>query len=1097
MLACWVELPLVRYLMLRGFSLMSRLLKTHCLFKALVYTVPFAVAYCLSLGRIFAHANGPIHATDLETPLNPTYYFWSILYPWNPLGLGGMMLPNIADMTYGFIATVSFGNELISQLLLLSLRPIIAYSGTLLLTRRTLGASIGGSVFASIFYAFSPTYLAWFPLPYQFSIAFIPWLFYVGFEATKHVFRTPPPSLRILITYALTLAIILSFITSLYFHILPLILLTLVISSAFFLKATTSGSLRRHIVRLVIFLSLVGTFYLLTTPRVFQIFTILTDPERQAIILRGEDVDQILALIKTFYRDATILNSLKLAGGMPINERFILLNGNIIGIFLPILVFAGMLFIRNRAVKLSFSKQAILLYVSCVVNSILLLTIAYIFRELASSNNALAANFAFSGMRRPERILETLTLFYALGMAFSVSVIEFTFIDALSKLQLTSRIEYEPIGIYSLTKVRGFLPSFSKRIARRNLITVTLLAILLLSYIAYSGLYVNPTHPAYSQLYAPKPKDFSAVEGFFQRSEIQASAYDATYRYMILPLYSPMTAYTRYNHPNFLYFSSFSSKEVAEFVTVTNELIAEQDTAAIFPLSLASIKYIAILPASFAQDELQAWRLQGKTRASGPHLFGDIEEYLTFISGLPNTQLLYESKMSVFVNERADPRIYVPCMLVQAQGDLKDVFKALRVSDSVFPLSNFALVVNQSGWTKSRSFVIKDFSRQMQIKATIFNLTELNFKYKSNEEARAIDEKSILVWSQQRTVYTEGNFITVKGTVPADQQTLSVWIRIPPTNLTGRPMLKTRLLVSNDMRDKIGFSILDQEGKPLPAEIEKIISLATDNNIYLDILIIPTSSEPTWLRVVLQGASGSTLEIALEKWTKFEEVIGLELYLNDTLGADVGQEDGATFPIVITNRKNMTVLWPVGAEGGVIEYAISAPIELDKALLLAMSTRKSDAGWLKVSEEVKWLSPVDISVNLEISPLGGEGGNEILVPLFFGNAYDTSWRLHAYTDSARITEIVHVLGNGFGNLWLVRISEIENTERSLHLSFKIQMDKLELYLYQIYALVGVTLLLLAAPLYILWVRRTKLPEGATIPDKRDEPRSPPISPCYL
>jgi len=1059
--------------MLRGSRLKSKPVKTHHLFKALVYTIPFAVAYYLSLGRIFAYANGPIHATDLETPLNPTYYFWNILYPWNPLGLGGTALPNMGDLTYGLIATVSFGNELISQLLLLSLRPIIAYGGTLVLTRRTLGASIGGSVFASVFYAFSPAYLAWFPLPYQFSMAFIPWLFYVGFVATKHVFRTPPPSIRILITYALALAIILSFITALYFHILPLILLTLVISSVFVLKATTRGSLRRHLGRLVIFLGLVGIFYLLTTSRVFQIFTILTNTERQAMILREEDVNQILALIKTFYEDTTILNSLRLTGGTPIDERFILLNSNIIGIFLPILVFAGMLFLRNRVVKLSFSKQTILLYASCVVNSTLLLTIAYAFRELALSNNMLVANFALSGIRRPERILETLSLFYALAMAFSVSALEVTFIDAFSKPPSSGIEDKLPDG-GSSSFTRAYTHArICKRVARKNLITVALLGILLLLYITYSGLYVNPTHPAYSQLYAPKPTDFSAVEDFLQKSESQTFAYNATYRYVILPSYVQIDAYTRYNYPNFLYFSSFSSKEVSEFVMAANELIVEQDTAAIFPLSLASVKFIAILPPSFAQDELQAWRLQGKTRASGPHLFGDIKEYLAFIQGLPNTQLLNESKMSVFVNERASSRIYVPCMLVQALGDIKDVFRALRVSDSVFPLSNFALVVNQSGWSKSQSCVIEDFSRQMQIKETIFNLTELDFEYKYNEESRAIDEKSIVVWSQQKTVYAEGDFITVRGTVPADQKTLSEQIRIPQTNLTGTPMLKTRLLTSNDMRDKISFSILDQDGKSLPAKIEKTVSLATDDNIYLDILITPTTSVPTWLKLVLQGASGSVLEIAIEKRIRFEELIGLEVYLNDTLGLDACQEDGQ-FPIVITNCKNITVLWPAESEGSVIEYAVNAPIELDRALLVTVSARKSDAGWLKVSEDVKWLSPVDISVDLEISPLGG--GNEIVVPLFFGNAYDTSWRLHASTNSGRITEIVHVLGNGFGNLWMVRISEIESMERSLDLSFKIQMDKLELCLYQIYMLSGVTLLLIAVPLYVLWVRCIELPK---------------------
>lgn len=632
--------------------------------------------------------------------------------------------------------------------------------------------------------------------------------------------------------------------------------------------------------------------------------------------------------------------------------------------------------------------------------------------------------------------------------------------------------------------MRGLLLSFCK-----NLITVTLLGIILLLYIAYSGLHMSPTHPAYSQLYAPRPNDFSAVEEFLQKGESQAFAYNATYRYVILPSYVQINAYTRYNYPNFFYFSSFSPEEVSEFVLAANELIAEQDTAAIFPLSLASIKYIVILPTSFAQDELQAWRLHGKTRTSGAHLFGDIKEYLAFISGLPDTQLLYENKVSVFVNEIAAPRVYVPSMLVQAQGDIKDVFRDLRVADSVFPLSNFALTVNQSQGTERQSFVIEDFSKQMQMKGITLNFTELDFEYKSEEEAGVIDEKSIIVWSQQGTVYTEGKFVIVRGTVPADQQVLSEWIGIPPTNLTGTPMLRIRLVVSNDMRDKISFSILDQEGKPLPARIEKTISSATDNNVYIDILITPLTSVPTWMRIVLQGTPGSTLEIVLEKEMKFEKVIGLELHLNDTLGVDLGQEEGVTFPIVINDSKDTTVLWPASAEGGVVEYAVSEPIELDKALLLAMSTRESDAGWLRVSEDVKWLSPVDISVDLEISPLGGEGGNEILVPLFFGNAYDASWRLRPSTDSGRIAEVEHVLGNGFGNLWLVRISEIENMERSLHLSLRIQMDKLDLYLHQIYMLSGVMLLLLAVPLYVLWVRGTKLPEDAAISHNKDYPRS--------
>jgi hypothetical protein len=137
-----------------------------------------------------------------------------------------------------------------------------------------------------------------------------------------------------------------------------------------------------------------------------------------------------------------------------------------------------------------------------------------------------------------------------------------------------------------------------------------------------------------------------------------------------------------------------------------------------------------------------------------------------------------------------------------------------------------------------------------------------------------------------------------------------------------------------------------------------------------------------------------------------------------------------------------------------------------------MSTSEID-GWSKVNEDVKWLSPVDISVNLEVSPLIKEKGNDILIPIFFGNAYDASWKLYPTTKSGNITKVVHALGNGFGNLWLVNISGLSSEEKSIHLTFEIQMDKLELYTYQIYAFTSVTLLLLLIPLYIIEVKYNK------------------------
>jgi len=574
-----------------------------------------------------------------------------------------------------------------------------------------------------------------------------------------------------------------------------------------------------------------------------------------------------------------------------------------------------------------------------------------------------------------------------------------------------------------------------------------------------------------AQLFTPRPKDFDAVDDFLNNNYFQTSTYDANYRYAIIPSYTQITAYARYNYPNFFYASSFSTKDVQEFVLTTNNMIADQDPAAIIPLNLASVKHMAILPQSFAQDELQSWRLNGTTRSSGVNLFGDINDYLNFISKLPQTELIYKNEINVFENKEAYPRVYVPNMIVWTQENMKDAFKALKIVDSVLPLSNFALMINQSEDIKNQSFIIDDFSKQTQIKTTRFNLTDLNLNYTLKKEIELVNEKSIIVWSQQKSISTEENFIILSGTVPADQQAISTWISIPPTNLTDTPKLRMRLLSNKDMQDKIIFSILDQDGKPLLAKIEKTISSSTDDKIYLDVLITPKNSNPTWFKMVLQGSPGSTLEIALENQIEFEQLISLDLYLVDMLGSGINQNN-FTFPMVIYTDDNMTVLWPTDAKEGVIKYMIDAPIELDKASLLIMSTSEID-GWSKVNEDVKWLSPVDISVNLEVSPLIKEKGNDILIPIFFGNAYDASWKLYPTTKSGNITKVVHALGNGFGNLWLITISGLSSEEKSIHLNFEIQMDKLELYTYQIYAFTSVTLLLLMIPLYIIEVKYNK------------------------
>jgi hypothetical protein len=1012
------------------------------LFQIFIYLSPLFIGLYLHIGKIFFFSQGSIHATDLETPLNPLYYFWNIICPWNPLGLGSEASFSIFDFIYGSIAASSFGNPLISQLLVLSLPPIIAYFGVFLITRKILNLNIYGCILASFFYAFAPPYLAWFSLPYMLGFSLLPLLLYLVLKIVICA-TTDDFSLKRLIPYTLSIAIILSLMTNIYFHSLPFIVLSFAIVSIFAFKGEKREFNKKYITRIFSLLALIMILYMVvgSLPRLFEMGMILTDPQRQALILRTGDPSQILESIKVFYKEATLSNIVRLGGGTPINERYIFLNSNPIGYILPIFVFLGALFTKK------LSTRAGSIYLASVVNSILILTMIVIFRRLALADNQIVTNFIFSGVRRPERFLELLSLFYAIGLAFTFTRIQMF----LRSIKVIKNSKFPHI--------------------KKKFVAIAMLVLLILIYIPYTGLLSNPSHPTYAQFFAPRPKDFNAVEDFLNNDNFQTSTYNASYRYTIVPSYVQINAYTRYNYPNFFYASSFSTKDVQEFVATTNNMIADQDPAAIIPLNLASVKYIAILPQSFAQDELQSWRLNGTTRSSGVNLFGDINDYLNFTSKLPQTELIYKNKVHVFDNKEAYPRVYVPNMLVWAQGNMKDVFKALKMVDSISPLSDFALVINQSEDIKDQSFVIDDFGRQTRIKTTSFNLMDLNFNYTFNREVELVSEKSIIVWSQQKSISMEGNIITLSGTVPADQQAISIWVSIPPTNLTDTPKLRMRLLVNKDMQDKIVFSIMDQDGKPLLAKIEKTISSSTDDEIYLDVLITPTNSNPTWFKMVLQGSPGSTLEIALENQIEFEQLVSLDLCLVDMLGSGINQNN-FTFPMVIYTDDNMTVLWPTDSEEGLIKYMIDTPIELEKASLFIVSTSEID-GWSKVNEDVKWLSPVDISVNLEVSPLIKEKGNDILIPIFFGNAYDTSWKLYPTTKSGNITKVVHALGNGFGNLWLVNVSGLSSEEKSIHLTFEIQMDKLELYTYQIYAFTSVTLLLLLIPLYIIEVKYNK------------------------
>lgn len=1016
---------------------MSKSKKFFYITTGLVYVIPFIVFFYLSIGKIFVYAQGPIHATDFETPLNPQYYFWSIYYPWHPLGLGSKTFQRPTDLIYGIIAYISMGEEVISQIMLFALHRAIAYTGILYILRKCLAVDTYVSLISAIFYTFSPVFMGWFTLPYQLSVSFIPWLFYIGLKVTR-LFSDFSYSSNTLLIYGLLFTVVLSLISSLYYHGLPIILPTLVITSLVSLKALTDKFSKPLINRIFIFLILVGIFYLLSSPYLFEILVIFFNQERQEIIIGSEPITQVIESIMNFYSEATVLNTLKLASGTPINERYIYLRKNPLGILFPIIVFIGTLFINNKIIKKNLSRYSIYLYISSIINSIFIISFTifiYKSEDLTWIEYVQPIYLVFAGLRRPERLLDILTLFYTLAIAFS------------------------------LTSIIILIRRWTKRII--SLFTIILILVTIFSHIAYSGIYLEPDHPAYSQFFVPKPKDFETIKRFLD-SEPITSLYNSSYRYITLPSYVPMTSYLRYNYPNFLYYSSFSSSEVAKLVIVTNELIASKDPTVILPLSMASVKYLVIIPESFSYEELQAWRLRGELRAEGYRLFGDIKQYFNFVSSLSDVKAKYINKTAVFVNQQVLPRIYIPSILIKTNSvDLNEAIKLLSIINGIYPISKYAIMIDDVNQSENTQFVIDDYNNSIRTYINLLNLTSYQLRYKTFEESISLDEKSIVIFSEDGVVNVDRNIISIEGIVPSDRNYLSIWVKLPLMNLTGYWRMIFQVYISDKLRDNISFSLLDEFGQTIKADIEVSDKMYIDEDTrIIDVRITPLhQSTVSWFRMVLKAESNTKLKLSIEKSAKLEIINEFEVLLNDDI---TDQKDISTYPLIIPNNyKNITIIWPTDVKNGIITYKIDKPIDLRDALLIKLVKHQIN-GWLKLYENIKWLSPVKIKIDLEIFLPKKNNISEIVIPIFFGNSYDPFWKLQLSSEKEfNNVEIIHTQGNYYGNLWIINVSQIPMDKRKISFTVFIYIDDFQLMLYRIYMALYSIMFFLTIPIYII------------------------------
>jgi len=446
-------------------------------------------------------------------------------------------------------------------------------------------------------------------------------------------------------------------------------------------------------------------------------------------------------------------------------------------------------------------------------------------------------------------------------------------------------------------------------------------------------MYLSPDHPARAVNFSPKPKDFTIIEQFLDNDQIQPAKFDSEYRFMFVPLYQPLTGYLRYNYPNFLYVAAFSpAKEATQFVQVTNNLMANHDPAVIFPLEMASVKYLSVVPSSFSLDELESWRLGGVGRTSGPHIFGDISKYRSFLSDLSMDRL--KDQDSAYILNNVIPRVTVPTILVEAEGDMKEVFRSLKPLKRIIRISDYVMTFQPSESSGKQTFTLRYFEDQKKMDATVSGLHANEIDYKFSSEAKPININSIIIWSDSKELRLAGNYIFMKGNIAHDKSHLSIWVEFPHTSLSGLPLIEMEILTENKTIDDIVFEILDENKEVLESEIDK--QLIDEKENHYKISIIPTETMPDMLRIILNGINGTEQKIALENIVHFK--------LLDTLATRTSSDfpeiqDLPKLPQIVTGF-DLLILPEITESGGLIFTTLSENQPINKNSLIVWSEEK-------------------------------------------------------------------------------------------------------------------------------------------------------------
>jgi len=872
------------------------------IYRFILYVSPLLIGLFLLYGQIFLFTDGsPIHATDNETPVNPTFYFWNILYPWNPLSLGSTPLPNAFDFIYGVIAFISFRNVAFSQFLVLSIPPTIGYFGMIMLTR-SLKSKTSGCIVAAFFFAFSPAYLAWFPLPYFIGLFSTPWLFYFGIKFFQNFF-VEKKQFKLLLFYASSISLVLSIISSIYIHIFPitLVLFSIPLSVFLFFKRHTLN--KKNISFLLLFISLILFFFIFGLSRIFEFYSVLNSSIGSSIGTQNLDS------VKSLWIDGTFFNIMRLSGGSPGIGQFDLIESQRYTFLIPFFVFYGLIFLIFKSSFQYFSRLSVSLVVSFYFCTLIVILLAVGYRELVFLGHPIVSNALLSGLRRPERILELLSFFYAVGLTFSVSIINTQIIALLKKTSNTTHI----------------LKQFKEN--SKVISLVVIVSFILFQIFFISSLNIDPENKIRSQHFVIQPKDFYKIDDFLYNPTIQSFGYDADYRYSLVPLYQPIIGYLRYNFPNIFYAAGFTSSTIHDFVTLTNQLIVNNDPIASVPLSLGSVKYLAVVPDSFSQEELQPWRLNGINNLSGSNIFGNISGYADFYSKIFNSDENSE-KLSTFVNPDALPRIYIPTKLVFANGELIDIFRDLSFLSNTLDFSKYSLIVENEN-SAAHNFKIHDFSSGVNVFSNISNIVNSSSNLYFSTEKVKIDINKILVWSDEKFVSQQNGEIIIDGVLPDDKDELSIWLRLPKTVISGTPSIQLGMNVGDLDRDNFRFLLTDENNEYLDAEITK--NLIDDSGTY-DILFTPLSKNPVE-KIILLLKNKTSFHVSMSPFVNYKL---LDKITSESKIMDVSNSTNLLFSSVINNT-NLTLTPQDNSDGSITFAAQKETLNINEDLIIVWS----------------------------------------------------------------------------------------------------------------------------------------------------------------